>query len=72
MSFARIYFDKQASREILAELRPLMCPFDMSMNSAMERLSLFLPTLFLETESDQINYLKYTITRLLVVLMSVY
>jgi proteasome activator subunit 4 len=42
--YARIYFDKNATKEMLNEWRPLICPFDMSMNDAFERFNLFLPT----------------------------
>lgn len=51
ISFARIFFDLNATAEMLEEWRPLMCPFDMSMNDAFERFNLFLPTLFAQDET---------------------
>lgn len=53
ISFARIYFDINSTREMLEEWRPLMCPFDMSTSSAFERFNLFMPTLFMAHEVDQ-------------------
>ncbi|KAK7086905.1 Proteasome activator complex subunit 4 [Halocaridina rubra] len=40
----RAYFPENATSEILEEVRPLMCPFDMSMQRAMVFMELFLPT----------------------------
>jgi len=50
--YARIYFDVSSTREILEELRPLMCPFDASMSQAFERCRLFLPTIMYEHETQ--------------------
>ena len=52
VSFARIFFDLNATAEMLEEWRPLICPFDMSMNDAYERFNLFLPTLFPEHDAS--------------------
>lgn len=40
----RLYFPLGATKEILAEVEPLLCPFDMTMQGAMVYLELFLPT----------------------------
>ncbi|CAF1055101.1 unnamed protein product [Brachionus calyciflorus] len=48
VSFARFYFDENSVSEMLEEWRPLMCPFDMSMNYAFDRFSLFLPSVLLD------------------------
>ena len=48
--YARIYFDENATKEMLEEWRPMLCPFDSSMASAFERFKLFLPTIFYEQE----------------------
>lgn len=53
IKYARIYFKPEATEEILDELRPLMCPFDMSMTKAFERYHLFLPTLVHEHEAER-------------------
>lgn len=39
----RPYFPDSATAEILVELRPLMCPYDVTMSKAMVYLSDFLP-----------------------------
>lgn len=52
IKYARIYFSVDSTKEILEELRPLMCPFDVSMTKAFERYKLFLPTLVYEHEAD--------------------
>lgn len=39
------YFAKEATREILDELIPLMCPFDLrTIEETMDLLTMFLPT----------------------------
>ena len=58
ISFARIYFDKDSVSEMLEEWRPLMCPFDMSMNYAFDRFSLFLPTILLDNGKSLNLWLK--------------
>ncbi|RNA36559.1 proteasome activator complex subunit 4 isoform X2 [Brachionus plicatilis] len=55
ISFARIYFDESSVSEMLEEWRPLMCPFDMSMNYAFDRFSLFLPTILLD-QGHSLNF----------------
>ncbi|KAK4321981.1 hypothetical protein Pmani_007247 [Petrolisthes manimaculis] len=40
----RMYFPLGATKEILQEVEPLLCPFDMTMQRAMVYLELFLPT----------------------------
>ena len=50
--YARNYFEPTATAEILEELRPLMCPFDVGMHRALERLKIFLPILFAEDEAE--------------------
>ena len=50
--FARIYFDINATKEMLAEWRPIMCPFDVSMSKALERFSLFIPSILFEHEFE--------------------
>jgi proteasome activator subunit 4 len=40
ISFARFYFDLNSTKEMLAEWRPLMCPFDMSTSDAFERFGI--------------------------------
>uniref|UniRef100_A0A673KJN7 Proteasome activator complex subunit 4A n=1 Tax=Sinocyclocheilus rhinocerous TaxID=307959 RepID=A0A673KJN7_9TELE len=39
-----IYFPESATQEMLDEWRPLMCPFDVTMQTAMGYFELFLPT----------------------------
>ena len=58
VSFSRIYFAPSSTAEILAELRPLLCPFDLSMNIALERCNLFLPTIFMDDETESESALK--------------
>ena len=43
--YARLYFSAESTSEMLQEWRPLLCPFDVSINAAFERFNLFLPTL---------------------------
>ncbi|XP_043911057.1 proteasome activator complex subunit 4 [Protopterus annectens] len=40
----RVYFPDDATAEMLEEWRPLMCPFDVTMQKAISYLELFLPT----------------------------
>ena len=44
ISYCRPYFDVNATREMLEEWRPLMCPFDVTMAKAMSYCEMFLPT----------------------------
>ncbi|XP_022243744.1 proteasome activator complex subunit 4-like [Limulus polyphemus] len=41
----RVYFSVESTQEMLTEWRPLICPFDVTMNKAMMYFELFLPTL---------------------------
>lgn len=50
---ARIYFSTESTQEMLDEWRYLLCPFDMSMNKAIERFELFLPTLVYADEHEK-------------------
>lgn len=52
MPFARIYFDESATKEMLEEWRPMLCPFDVSMTNVFVRCSLFLPTILYEHEME--------------------
>ena len=49
--YARIYFDINATHEMLDEWRRLLCPFDTSMGNALESCKLFLPTILYEHET---------------------
>jgi proteasome activator subunit 4 len=44
IKYSRPYFPLSATKEILAELRPLMCPLDVTMGKAMSYYEMFLPT----------------------------
>ncbi|XP_050688195.1 proteasome activator complex subunit 4-like isoform X2 [Eriocheir sinensis] len=48
----RFYFPPNATKEILEEVRPLLCPFDMIMQRAMVYLELFLPTALNPDQED--------------------
>jgi proteasome activator subunit 4 len=48
--YARAYFDLCATKEMLADWRPMMCPFDLSFTQAFELFDLFLPSLLRENE----------------------
>lgn len=48
----RFYFPPNATKEILEEVRPLLCPFDMIMQRAMVYLELFLPTALKPEQED--------------------
>lgn len=50
VSYARAYFDLNATREMLEDWRPMMCPFDLSFAHAFELFDLFLPSLLREHE----------------------
>lgn len=49
----RPYFPLGATREILQEVEPLLCPFDMTMQRAMVYLELFLPTTLTSEQDTQ-------------------
>ena len=42
--YSRSYFSDEATREMLNKWRPMLCPFDTSLETAMRYLMLFLPT----------------------------
>lgn len=44
ISYCRPYFPNSATEEMLEEWRPLMCPFDVTMNKALAYCEMFLPT----------------------------
>ncbi|XP_047484565.1 proteasome activator complex subunit 4-like isoform X1 [Penaeus chinensis] len=48
----RTYFPPGATSEILEQVRPMICPFDMTMQRAMMYLELFLPTSVEPHEAD--------------------
>jgi hypothetical protein len=50
--YARVYFERDATKEMLADWRSLLCVFDSSMATAFERFKFFLPTLLYEHESE--------------------
>ena len=50
--YARIYFDENATKEMLSLWRNLICPFDSEMNTAFERFKLFLPTVMYDYEEE--------------------
>ena len=52
VEYARIYFEESATKEILEELRVMICPFDSAMNTAFERFELFLPTIFGDADKN--------------------
>lgn len=41
----RSYFPESATQEMLDEWRPLLCPFDVTMQKAIGYFELFLPTI---------------------------
>jgi proteasome activator subunit 4 len=47
---ARVYFDVNATQEMLNEWRPMMCLFDTALNDAFMLFKLFLPTILYEHE----------------------
>ena len=49
------YFPVESTQEMLDEWRPLLCPFDESMNKGIAYLDLFLPTL-LPPEQHQFGF----------------
>jgi hypothetical protein len=50
--YARVYFEIDSTKEMLAEWRVFMCPFDSAINDCFERLKLFLPTILYEHETE--------------------
>ncbi len=50
--FARNYFNINATGEMLEEWRPMMCPYDMAFNDAVDRFNLFLPSIFTDQQID--------------------
>uniref|UniRef100_A0A673LWV1 Proteasome activator complex subunit 4A-like n=1 Tax=Sinocyclocheilus rhinocerous TaxID=307959 RepID=A0A673LWV1_9TELE len=49
------YFPESATQEMLEEWRPLMCPFDVTMQKAMGYFELFLPTTLPPELHDKVN-----------------
>ena len=43
--FYRPYFSADATQEMLAEWRPLLCPLDLTFGQAVNLMELFLPTI---------------------------
>jgi len=48
----RVYFSNESTQEMLDEWRPLLCPFDASMDEAMYYLEAFLPTALYPEEHE--------------------
>lgn len=44
IGYARTYFPVEATLEMLNEFRPLLCPWDTSIEKGFDLLNLFLPT----------------------------
>ncbi|XP_055341641.1 proteasome activator complex subunit 4A-like [Paramacrobiotus metropolitanus] len=55
IGFCRYYFPLSATQEMLDEFRPMLCPFDDQMSTAMDYLSMFLPTM-LKPHQAQYGY----------------
>ncbi|XP_052767290.1 proteasome activator complex subunit 4A-like [Mya arenaria] len=49
----RCYFPLESTQEILEELRPLLCPFDVTVIKGLQHLELFLPTCQKPEEMDR-------------------
>lgn len=49
----RAYFPPEATAEILVEIRPLMCPYDVTMGKAMAYAEMFLPSYDVQAIADQ-------------------
>eukprot|EP00094_Tigriopus_californicus_P000230 TCALIF_00223-PA protein Name:"Similar to psme4 Proteasome activator complex subunit 4 (Xenopus laevis)" AED:0.06 eAED:0.06 QI:66/0.84/0.71/1/0.84/0.85/14/306/1826 len=49
----RAYFPPEATAQILIEIRPLMCPYDVTMGKAMAYAEMFLPSYDVQAIADQ-------------------
>jgi len=55
IKFCRPYFEPSATKDMLKEWRPLMCPLDVTMGKAMSYFEMFLPT-FSASENPEETY----------------